>query len=442
MSHAAGTYHAGRTRSVDPPVESRELAAVLAGSTPGAAALLAETLARDPAWAAAGDGYDLTPRLRVGLVRTFVSSPLGRSRPPAEARGLDALSGPARAAVALRDVDHLTTGEIATILDRPAAGVGGDLSVSPPGTHATELAALRALAPTPADVIAQHHSVVRALRSRRRSRGLLLGVAAILIAAAGALPTIVLPRLPVEVRTPGTWRYSHEVVLADGWRLQARSIDPALETTSLFVPWYDETALCEVVVAVRGVAPEVRGEVTPTTVRGRPGERVTRPGNAVELHWTYADDAWASVECDAGAAVSEAKLREIAGAVRFRDNRQLLPFRLTSLPPDYRIQTVGETFGAAYSWGPTVQLIPPDNSYRAAMIVGPDLRETGQEMSSTTVSSCVGEPAVCITAYQFDDQVAPDRRQLRLSLAQAMDALQPAADRNDRSTWYDATELP
>ena len=98
------------------------LATVLAGSTRGAADLVADTLARDRSWLAVEDGPDPTPRLRTAVVRTFLGSPLGRSRPPGSAAGLDALTGAARTAVALRDLEQLNTGEIATSWIGPARG--------------------------------------------------------------------------------------------------------------------------------------------------------------------------------------------------------------------------------------------------------------------------------------------------------------------------------
>ena len=100
------------------------LATALAGSTTGAAELAAAVLARDPSSTAREPGFDPSPRLRVGLVRAFLASPLGRSAPPSAATGLDALTGPTRAAVVLRDGEQLTGAEIVSIMDRPGRQIG------------------------------------------------------------------------------------------------------------------------------------------------------------------------------------------------------------------------------------------------------------------------------------------------------------------------------
>ena len=119
------------------------LATVLAGSTRGAADLVTETLARDRSWLAVEDGPDPTPRLRAAVVRTFLGSPLGRSKPPGSATGLDALAGATRTAVVLRDLEQLNTGEIATVMDRPGKGIAQRLATVPTGHHDTEIAELR-----------------------------------------------------------------------------------------------------------------------------------------------------------------------------------------------------------------------------------------------------------------------------------------------------------
>lgn len=423
-----------------------QLAAVLAGSTRGAADLVAEALATERPRAGDDDGSELTPELRVSLVRTFLAAPLGRSTPPINATGLDALTGPVRAEIALRDGEQLTTGEIATIVDRPGKRVAADLAAVPPGACDVEIAELRALAPSVDLVSSRLLPAVRAVRRSRRRRTGLLAVATLAVLAAVVVPTVVLPRLPAEVRQAGTWRYSHEVRLAPDWQLVTQTIEPGQEQTVVRVPWgVDDPADCTVTVRVAGLLPDrPRGRVRPTSLQGRPAEIVTRPGNFLRLSWEYAQAAWASVECESQSAVSAGVLRNLAAAVRFRDRRQLLPFTLTGLPEGYRIAMVSESFAPVWGrvWGPTVLIEPPENSYQAAIIVGPDLSSSDGSSFGPTGSCLEADRSVCVFAFQTDDQVPPNRGMLRLAVAATIDDLQVAADPEDRSTWFDAITLP
>jgi hypothetical protein len=423
------------------------LATVLAGSTRGASDLVADALARDRSWSTVEDGTDPTPRLRTAVVRTFLDSPLGRSRPPGSATGLDALTGVTRTAVTLRDLERLNTGEIATIMDRPGKGIAQQLASVPAGYHDAEIAELRTLAPSAGQVSDGFARASRAVRRSRRRRTGLLAALALAVVAAVALPNLVLSHLPVEVRRAGEWRYSHEVKLATGWKLMSRSIDPEAETTIVQVPsGADDPADCTVLVRVASVLPDIPGSrVDAATVRGRPAKLATRPGNTVNVYWEYAPGAWASVECDSRVPVRRETMVGIAEAVRFRDVRQALPFTLTALPEGYRIRTVGETFAPLYGdvvWGPTVLLEPPADSYWAAILVGPDLAELAGVSSQTIVSCLDPDRSLCVSAFQMDDQVAPNRGMSRRAVATTLANLRAAADPSDRATWFDASTLP
>jgi hypothetical protein len=180
-------------------------------------------------------------------------------------------------------------------------------------------------------------------------------------------------------------------------------------------------------------------------VRGRPAKLATRPGNTVNVYWEYAPGAWASVECDSRVPVRRETMVGIAEAVRFRDVRQALPFTLTALPEGYRIRTVGETFAPLYGdvvWGPTVLLEPPADSYWAAILVGPDLAELAGVSSQTIVSCLDPDRSLCVSAFQMDDQVAPNRGMSRRAVATTLDNLRAVADPSDRATWFDASTLP
>jgi hypothetical protein len=423
------------------------LATVLTGSTRGATELVSEALVRDRSWVEVENGPDLTPRLRTAVVRTFLGSPLGRSRPPGSAAGLDALTGAVRTAVVLRDLEQLNTGEIATVMDRPGKLVARHLAALPIGHHDAEIRELRTLAPSIDQVSG---AVARATRVVRRDRRRLAGglaAAALAVVAALVLPTIVLSHLPVQVRRAGEWRYSHEVTLAAGWQLVSRSIEREVETTVLLVPFSaDDPAECTVAVRVAGVLPDLpSSRVEAASVSGRPAKIVTRPGNTVNVYWEYAPGAWASVECDSPVAVSREVMFDIARAVRFRDVRQAMPFTLTALPDGYRIRSVGERFIPVYAdvvWGPTVLLDPPADSYWAAVLVGPDLAGLDGVSPETTVSCLGPDRSVCVSAFQLDDQVPPNRGMSRRTVSTTIENLRPAPDPGNRSTWFDASSLP
>ena len=423
------------------------LATVLAGSTRGGSDLVADSLARDRSWQAVEEGFDPTSRLRTAVVRTFLASPLGRSRPPATAIGLDALPGVARTAVALRDLEQLNTGEIATIMDRPVKGIAQHLAAVPVGHHDTEIAELRSLAPSVEEVSGGFVRATRAVRRSRRRRASALAALALAVVAAVVLPTVVLSHLPVEVRRAGEWRYSHEVKLADGWKLVSRSIEPEVESSVLQIPSGGaDAADCTVTVRVAGVLPDLPGSrIDAARIQGRPAKIVIRPDDTVNVYWEYAPGAWASVECDSPEPVRRDLMVGIAEAVRFHDVRQALPYTLTAVPEGYRIRSVGETFAPIYGdvvWGPTVLLEPPADSYWAAVIVGPDLADLDGVSAETTVSCLDPDRSLCVSAFQMDDQVAPNRGMSRRTVAATLADLRPAADPSDRSTWFDASSLP
>lgn len=421
------------------------LATALTGSTQGAEHLVADALAHDHVWAVAEEGYDLTARLRVAVVRTFLGSPLGRSTPPPPATGLDALTGPVRSALVLRDSEQLTGAEIASILDRPGKRVAGELAAIPPGAHDTEITQLAALAPAAGAVAERFVPARRAVRRSRRRRSGLLALAAAVVAVAVAVPTTVLPRLPVDVRTAGTWRFSHELVLRSGWTLVSRSMDAETETSTVRVPSItDRPVECRVLVRVRDDPPSRDGKVSGTQpVHGRRAEILTQAGNMVTLSWEYATGAWASAACDDQSAVPASLLREIAAATRFRDVRQRLPFLLTGLPTDYRIATVSESYDTGYApldSFPFVLLEPPEKSYRASLVIGPDFGSTDE---LTSAGECLPPAqAVCVFAFRTNEQIPGNPSVLRRVVATSIGLVQVAADPTDRSTWFDAIDLP
>ena len=149
------------------------------------------------------------------------------------------------------------------------------------------------------------------------------------------------------------------------------------------------------------------------------------------------------MSCDSQSAVTESVLREVAAATRFRDIRQQLPFMLTGLPPDYRIKNVNESYDTGYDTldsSPYVLLEPPENSFRAALVIGPDFSSV-DDLTST--GECLPPTkAVCIFAFRTDDQIPANAAMLRRAVATSKGLVQVAPDPTDRSTWFDAIDLP
>ncbi|GAA3698972.1 hypothetical protein GCM10022204_14290 [Microlunatus aurantiacus] len=416
------------------------LAAALTGSRPGAVDLVTQALARDRSWTALAGELDPSPRLRASVVRTFLASPLGRSLPPVRS-GLDALTGPARAAVVLRDGERLTTGEIACLLDRPAKRVASDLAEIPPGAHDPEIAELTALAPAPATVADRFADTVRRVRTQRGRRTGLLTAATLVVLAAVALPTLVLPRLPADVKPATEWRFSHEVRPLEDWRITYRAIYPDYEQTNVVLPGPDdEETTCLVTVSTVPGEEQLpaRGDSRATSVGGRPGELIDTGGNNLILAWQYGDEAWATVSCP-NRPVPVAGLQQVAATVRFTDRRQLLPFMLDALPEGYRIRTVGEAF-AEPDWGPFVVLDPPQDSYWPILLIGPKTSDADQGIAT---ERCLGpDQSICVTAGQSDDQIPVQPGVGRSLLATVVRDLRLAPDPTDRAGWFDATGLP
>ncbi|HYI56485.1 MAG TPA: hypothetical protein VEX57_21130, partial [Microlunatus sp.] len=340
------------------------------------------------------------------------------------------------------DGERLTVGEIASILDRPPKRVAADLAEVPAGDHDPEIAELTALAPPAAAVADRLAGAVRRVRSRRRRRTGLLTAAVVALTVAVAVPTMVLPRLPAQLKPAAEWRFSHEIRPPEGWRISYRAIYPDHEQTNVSIPWpaQDRTACLVTVSTIPGEDPGQTTDTTeqPTSVGGRPGVLIDAGGNDLTLAWRYADDAWASVQCP-NAPVPAATLQELAGSVRFRNVRQLLPFMLDALPDGYRIRTVGESFEDP-DWGPFLVLDPPDDSYWPIVLIGPN---TSDADLGTASERCLGaDRSICVTAAQSDDQIPVQSGVGRSVLATVVADLRLAPDPTDRAGWFDATGLP
>ena len=228
---------------------------------------------------------------------------------------------PLRAAVVLRDAEHLTTGEIATLLDRPARRVAHDLDDVPAGALDEEATKPRAAAPTRAEVIDSYAEAVRRTRrdSGRRRRligaGLLAG--ALVVTAAVVLPSLTVRLVPPDVREPGEWRFSHRVELADGWALEQRRLTRDTEQTVIRLPTTNgDPGSCTVLLVDRAEPVSRLAETHPVTVRGREATYVDDPELDPYVFWSYADGRYAAVSCSRLVTPESLQL-QVADAVVF-----------------------------------------------------------------------------------------------------------------------------
>ena len=81
-------------------------------------------------------------------------------------------------------------------------------------------------------------------------------------------------------------------------------------------------------------------------------------------------------------------------------------------------------WGSDRGWGPTVLLEPPVDSYRPAVMVGPDLTGSGDGSASTIVRCLGADGTVCVSTFGTDDQVPANQAMLRWVLGQTVDVVQ------------------
>ena len=322
------------------------LATALTGSPDQASELVTDALARDARRLDALSRLDFPESpLRALVLGQYLSAYRKRTpvRRPDLTPGLDALtSRRQRAAVVLRDGAQLTPLEIAALMDRPPQQIQDDLTAAP-HTLRGEIDALDTLTPPTEDVLRRWGLARRRAASRQaRVVAMLCGLALI---AAGAIvvPTVVLPRLPVTPRAPGTWHFNHEVQPADGWAVVARGLSPRVELTELDPPGASgDPKKCFVTVHVAGGYD--RREIEPletTTLRGRNAFFALDEAASPFLAWEYGSDAWTTVLCTS-TDLDRAELRSIASWVRFGRSAARLPFALDQVPAGYQIAGLTE----------------------------------------------------------------------------------------------------
>lgn len=360
-------------------------AMALTGTAPAATALVGEVSVRARRRRSRIDPGDPAPGLRLLLMQTYLAARPAKSvadpAPEAEAietvvagaagssecgaRGgrddidrlasrLDRLTRTQRAAVLLSFRDRLTYAEIAAILDRGVAKVARSVVDAQTGLDAepyeivAALDRLSAAASEPAKTQAAAVRFERRQAVRRRRAGLAMGVVAVVLALAVAIPTVIIPRLfPVHVRAAGEWAYGYESTPPAGLRITERFLLRNSETSYLSEGLGDDKG-CTVEVSVPGTVPSDAPSASPGT--GKSDRAVTVNGRrgwfadpdhtgTTALWWEYAPSASAVVSCDRDDA--EPLMLSLATAVRFTEVPLVLPFRVGALPSGYEVTAVG-----------------------------------------------------------------------------------------------------
>ena len=407
----------------------RRLAAALTDSPAEAADLVAEALARDPSWTQLPVGHDPAPLLRTGLVRTYLRG--GRD--------------PSRAAVALRDTERLTIGEIASLVDRPARRVATELAGASPGDREHGTGHPAGTPPSLAVIVDRYSAAVREVRrepARRRrlvAAGLLVG--ALVVIGVVVLPTLATRLLPPDVREPGEWRFSHRVELADGWSVEQRLLTPVTERTVIRLPITNgDPGSCTITLAERVEPVARRAETHHVRVQDHDATYVDDPALDPYVVWSYATERHAVVSCSRLVTPESLQL-QVADAVVFDGEQLRTPFTLTARPAGYRVDLVSWTGPAAREV--LVELAPDDVSAAPTIVVSSGRPEPADRCfpadgTVRTARTVVPRPdEICLTASWSTREPAAGR-----ALDEVSGLLQRAADVTDPRTWFDADDLP
>ncbi|MET0693924.1 MAG: hypothetical protein ABWY56_08330 [Propionibacteriaceae bacterium] len=450
----AGTGQSGRWLLDYLPALLR-LATVLTGDPGAATRLVSSALVREASSPTGGTEF-AEPRLRALVINRFLSGDRHLAR--------DRLG---RACLALRHLEGLTLAETATVVDRPV-GVVAALAHDEldPMELRRSLTRLADAAPEPQTVLDALGWATRDLERARRRRARVLVLAAAVAAVLILVPTVVLPRLPGDTRTAGEWRLVHRVTAPAGWVVLDHTVSPTYEATDLrpTTGRTDASSWCRVQVFVPGgLDPEtVPSPHDPVRVRGH--RAFFSAGDEVSfgpvLAWSYAANAWATVSCSQADELDRTKLMLLAHAVRFRQADVSLPFRLSSVPSGYRIDSATQGLvpvsaevilamtenrpGDANMALTFTPLDPPadDGATQSVRING---REAFLDPSSSHPRLCIeAEQAhVCISAYwPLGDW--PARAPLPVNmgpvLVRTAEQLQLAGALDDPGTWFPARE--
>jgi hypothetical protein len=316
--------------------------------------------------------------------------------------------------------------------------MGGSPAVVP--GRDPEITERRAGAPSSDEVVSRYPAARRRIdrrtRRRRAAIGLGLGLAATAVAVVIMLPQLILRLDPPELREVGEWHFTHVVEPADSsWAVVQRILEADREYTMVAIPDPGGTTLTCVVTLTRGSLPDgVTSTAQPVRVRHRSGFYVDDPSDQPKIVWVYAEGALAGVSCYED--VPEATLLTVAEAVDFDDSRVRLPFLVDTLPTGFHISSIDERRSGA---GVAVTLTPEARSAMPSVTVWAGSENAGDRCLPAAATRA---EKICLTsARTVQDAPYPPGR-----IQQAMDAVEAtlrlAADPADRSTWFDAVDLP
>ena len=275
--------------------------------------------------------------------------------------------------------------------------------------------------------------------------GLGLGAAAILVGVVILLPTVLVRLHPPEVRQPGEWRFTHRVEPFAGMTVTRRILTTDHEFT--IVRSDADVAQCTVDLT-RGTVEVTRGTGDPRTtvttrsvrIHGLSGRYVDDRSQDPSVTWEYAPGARATVTCTRQ-SIPPATLLVVAEAVRFEDSRIRLPFRVRELPEGYRVYSLDEDTGSGTDVV-SLSLQPVDRASIPSVVV----RYGG----GGAASRCLGDSTpgasrtsrVCLSTRWSAEDAPGAQATEQQSLDRVAERIVLAPELADRSTWFDAVDLP
>ena len=175
-------------------------------------------------------------------------------------------------------------------------------------------------------------------------------------------------------------------------------------------------------------------------IHGWSGRYVDDRSRDPSVTWEYAPGARATVTCTRQ-SIPPATLLVVAEAVRFEDSRIRLPFTLRALPEGYRIYSLDEDTGSGTDVV-SLSLQPVDRASIPSVVV----RYGG----GGAVSRCLVtpprarvEPVGSASPRAGRPRTHPGAQAIvQQSLDRVAERIVLAPELADRSTWFDAVDLP